>query len=151
MNVSVLVVLKQRFHFRRACSHLVVWFVVFVERLCVHVCVGNRVCTFTFSHVCDVVVVRGCVCVFSFTSVRGSCVSVCLCFVCLCVIRVHVVGVQIVCVVFKLCLCVFTLFVCVSVHVCMSCRQKNNTQCSSLAARCFFFHVTCHSVVVPCL
>ena len=52
--------------------------------------------------------------------------------------------------------CVFMLFVCVSVHVCVlsgacvrvSCLQKKNTQCDGLAAQCFFFHVTCHIVVV---
>ena len=41
-----------RQHLRRARSHLVVWFVVFVERLCA--CVENRLCVdvhVRFSHV----------------------------------------------------------------------------------------------------
>ena len=69
-------------------------FVVLVERLCVLLCVGNRVC------------VRSCV--FTLFFLRFGA-------------RVHVLS-----------------------------AEEQHT-CSSLAARCFFFHVTCHIVVVPCL
>ena len=47
--------------------------------------------------------------------------------------------------------CVHVVCLCVGACACVSCVQKNYGQCDRLAARCFFFCVTCHIVLVPCL
>ena len=41
-------------------------------------------------------------------------------------------------------MCVFTLFVCVSVQVCVSCQQKKNTHCDGHG----FASFTCHVIFI---